>query len=293
MEFKYRIDRHSFDIYACGSCGMQMQHPLPREANAYYDEDYYTGQADFSYEDERLSEQYDAIVHRARLGMLRRYLARAYSGPQDRFLDVGCAFGAFVRSAAVSFTAAGLDVSAFAVRAGNQISRDRNLETELFEGDLLHLPKSNIGRRNFFEPESLTAITMVEVAEHLEKPRESFAAAFKLLKPGGILLIQTANFEGLQAMRQGADYNYYLPGHLHYFTATGLRRLLGSVGFTEFHEFMPVDFSLWAKWRKSWGKVPARRYVQVLVKMSYYHLKSKLKFDGRPATSSYVLYARK
>ncbi len=49
--------------------------------------------------------------------------------------------------------------------------------------------------------------------EHLSYPEKVFEKLGKILKPGGLLLIQTANFEGWQAINAGADYHYYLPGH--------------------------------------------------------------------------------
>ncbi|MBN8223172.1 MAG: class I SAM-dependent methyltransferase, partial [Spirochaetes bacterium] len=61
----------------------------------------------------------------------------------------------------------------------------------------------------------------------------------------------------------------------------------------EFQDFYPVDFSLWAKWRKAWGDIHRIGDMKRLWKMSLYHLKSKLRRNGKPLTSSYVLYARK
>jgi len=290
--FKYRIERHEFNVWICAACRSEFQHPLPKNADAYYDEGYYTGAAAFNYQDERKKEYYHNFVHRARLNSIRKFLNIA---PFDfaqgaRFLDVGCAFGAFARAAATAgFEAYGLDVSAYAVREGNKIPAGGN-PPKLFEGDLSHLPKRG---STVFSPGTFSAITLIEVAEHLKTPRADFVAAFRLLRPGGVLVIQTANFEGLQAARSGSEYHYYLPGHLIYYTATGLKRLLGEIGFREFKEFFPVDFSLWAKWRKAWGNVSKVSDLVRFWRMSAYHWKSKWRRGGRPLTSSYVLYAKK
>lgn len=298
--FKYRIERHAFDVWWCRACGSEFQNPMPKEANAFYTEGYYTGDAAFSYQDERKKEHYHNFVHRARLSSIKRFLnmstgATKYthaSGVRQKLLDVGCAFGAFVRAAtAAGFEAYGLDVSRFAVAEGNKIAECGVERVRLFQGDLLRLPNKGLAKEVFAQ-NSFSVITLVEVAEHLEKPSRSFEAAFNLLKPGGVLVIQTANFEGWQA-RTGENYHYYLPGHLVYYTASGLRTLLERIGFREFHEFFPVDFSLWAKWRKAWGDVHRPRDLLRLVRMSFYHAKSKLKWRGSPLTSSYVLYARK
>lgn len=289
--FKYRIERHAFDVWQCNNCYSEFQYPLPPSANSYYDEGYYTGAAAFSYQDERKKEYYHNFVHRARLKSIQKF-CRIANGNAAKFLDVGCAFGAFVRAAAHHGEAFGLDVSAYAVKEGNKIRSEVNPPAQLFQGDLAHLPRSAHARK-IFAPASFTAITLVEVAEHLQSPRTAFMAAYKLLQPGGVLVIQTANFEGWQAVKGGADYHYYLPGHLVYYTASGLKRLLSDIGFREFKEFFPVDFSLWTKWRKAWGDVHRARDLTRLWKMSFYHLKSKFKWRVRPLTSSYVLYARK
>ena len=304
-DFKYTIVRHGFDVWLCAGCKSEFRHPLPRKADAYYDEGYYTGTAAFNYQDERKQEYYHNFVHRARLNNIRRFLSTRNSmasgntvagitsaSPRPKFLDVGCAFGAFVRAAAHDFDAAGLDVSDFAVREGNKICATTGSSAKLYQGDLTHLPKERTAR-DFFAPGTISAITLIEVAEHLQAPRPALTQAYRLLRPGGVLVIQTANFEGLQAVQGGSAYHYYLPGHLVYYTATGLRQMLAEIGVTEFREFCPVDFSLWAKWRKAWGDVRKFSDLKRFWNMSIYHLKSKLRRGGRPLTSSYALYARK
>ncbi|WP_157210337.1 class I SAM-dependent methyltransferase [Turneriella parva] len=298
---KYRIKRHGFDVFACADCHSEFQHPFPQNADAYYDEGYYTGTSAFNYQDERKQEYYHNFVHHARIKTIKRFCnggnspvtrINASVAQRPKLLDVGCAFGTFVRAAAKSFEATGLDVSGFAVDEGNKINAAQNNPARLWQGDLTHLPRSKVARETF-SPGSFAAITLIEVAEHLSVPRESFAEAYRLLAPGGVLVIQTANFEGWQAVRGGADYHYYLPGHLVYYTATGLKTLLAQIGFREFREFYPVDFSLCAKWRKAWGDIKTFSDLGRYWKMSLYHLKSKMRWRGRPLTSSYVLYARK
>lgn len=307
VAFKYRIERHNFDVWLCKSCGSEFQHPMPKAADAYYDEGYYTGTAAFTYQDERQQEFYHSFVHRARLRTIRHLLRPRNSGvasghttvagitsasQRPKFLDVGCAFGALVRAAAHDFDAAGLDVSAFAVSEGNKVCAATGSAAKLYRGDLTHLPTEKSARQ-FFARSSIAAITLIEVAEHLPTPRTALEQAYLLLKPGGVLVIQTANFEGLQAVHGGKNYHYYLPGHLVYYTATGLKAMLAQIGFTQFKEFFPVDFSLWAKWRKAWGDVRRFSDLKRLWNMSLYHVKSKIRRGGRPLTSSYVLYAIK
>ncbi|MCX7633305.1 MAG: class I SAM-dependent methyltransferase [Turneriella sp.] len=285
---QYFIARYGFSVYACAECGSLCQYPLPRNPAQFYDEDYYTGKAHYSYQDERQKEHYHNFVHHARLATIRRFVPNL----PFKFLDVGCAFGAFVRAAACYGEAYGIDISPFAVREGNRLCKAAGVQARLFQGELTKLPRTALARR-VFQPESFAVITLIEVAEHLPNPPAAFRSAFRLLVPGGLLVVQTANFEGWQAIRAGADYHYFLPGHLVYYTARGLKQLLKEIGFREFYEFFPTDFPLWAKWRKAWGDVHQFSDLARYFQMSLYHLRSKLRWRGHPLTSSYVLYAKK
>jgi len=285
--FKYRIERHAFDVWVCLSCASEFQYPLPKNADTFYGEGYYTGTSAFNYQDERQKEHYHNFVHTARLKTIQKFLGVLH----PKILDVGCAFGAFARAAVrEGFEAYGIDVSAFAVKEGNKISAYEQSSAKLFEGSLTKLPARE---KRIFARKSFSVITLVEVAEHLGSPRAAFKTAYELLHEEGILLVQTANFEGWQATNAGSNYHYYLPGHLVYYTAMGLKQMLSGIGFREFEEFFPVDFSLYAKWRKAWGNVSKLRDMLCYPKMTYYHLLSKFKKKGKPLTSSYVLYARK
>ena len=284
--FKYHTNPFSLSIYECKACHSQFQYPTPRNADQFYTQGYYEGSKTFSYQDERRDEHFQNFVHRARLKTIRRYVA------DGKFLDVGCAFGAFSRAAAQNFEAYGLDVSRYAVSEGNTICKQFKSGVRLFQGDLCHLPQKNPAKQ-IFRKGSFAVIALIEVAEHLKNPRDDFKSAYELLKANGLLIIQTANFEGLQAIKAGRHYHYYLPGHLVYFTATGLKNLLKEIGFTRFIEHTPTDFSLTAKWRKARAQYHYFWNIRRFIKMSWYHCISKFKWKGRPLTSSYVLYAFK
>ncbi len=281
------IDRFepAFDIWICSHCGSRFRNPVPHNPNEYYEEEYYSGKAEFSYIDER--EQYRGFKH-VYCSRLATISAHALSG---KFLDVGCSFGGLVYCASSRFESYGLDVSTHAIEKGIEwiaAFPPKKFPARLYRGSLEDLPVEQP-----FEEGSFSVITMIEVAEHLANPRSVFAEAARLLKPGGLLVVQTANFIGLQAEQQGLNYHYFLPGHLVYYTNTGLKQLLSQSGFSSFREYFPVDFSLWAKLRKY---AHGRNLLSVLsgiFRITWYHLKSKIRKNGKPLTSSYVLYAYK
>ena len=171
-----------------------------------------------------------------------------------------------------------MDISPFAV----EWSRKRGLD--VFQGEL---------RPGNLPPASVDVLTMIEVIEHLPAPREVFATLQEILRPGGLVLIQTANFAGRQAVSGGADYHYYLPGHLHYYSTITMRRFLNEFGFTDVTFFRPVDFGLLPKLQKSRGDFKSARDYLRWARISWYHLKGKIALGDFALTSSMVALARR
>ena len=288
----FQQNSYSFRVRRCVECDILFQEKINDSHRHLYQEAYY--QADtkdiqnkknesYSYYDERSIGQAAASVWKARVKNIRKYIK------QGNFLDVGCAFGGLLSEASRHFQAVGIDISDYAVQEGNKWCKRENKNIYgIFQADLLQLPQDKIFTKNNFQ-----VITMVEVAEHLSQPRRSLEAAYQLLSPGGLLLIQTANFEGWQAKKAGVNYHYFLPGHLIYYTATSLKKTLQEIGFRNFFEFMPADFSVLPKLVKSRASFKKITDYLKWLPIIWYHFKSKLSYKGFPLTSSYVLYAFK
>ena len=85
------------------------------------------------------------------------------------------------------------------------------------------------------------AATMLDVIEHLKNPSETVAEAFRVLKPGGILLVFTPNHDSLIFLISHWLYRLslgkfplerlYPVVHVHYFTPRALSYLLRKSGF--------------------------------------------------------------
>lgn len=288
IRFYGKVERFnpSFEIYQCEECDSLTQKPSGINVNDFYGQKYYEGRQEYSYLDERKSIKYHNYVWNARLKKIKRYAPEGGS-----FLDVGCSFGGFVEAAKKYFPSYGLDISKFAVDSGNALyakSKEKIQQPKLFYGSLTDLPNSDI-----FSENSFSAISLIEVAEHLADPAEHFLSAYRLLKKNGLLVIQTANFYGWQAANGGLDYHYFLPGHLTYFNSDSLKRLLQSIGFSSFREFIPVEFGVIPKLAKSRGSFNKITDYLKWLRIVKYHYLSKIKWRGRPLTSSYVLYAFK
>ncbi|MCR9144290.1 MAG: class I SAM-dependent methyltransferase [bacterium] len=272
--FLYTIDRFEqpFDILRCPDCKLQMQAAIPADASDLYDEGYYTGRSEYSYRDERRQRRFDRYVLDARL----RTIAKYRPAPAD-FVDVGAAFGGFVEAAAdAGYRARGLDVSEYA--AADARSRDLDVRAGELEPGV-------------FETQSVDVLTMIEVFEHLTEPRRAMQALRECMRPGGLVIVQTANYRGAQARNAGSDYHYYLPGHFYYYSSDNLRRLFAEFGFSRVKIFRPVDFGLLAKLKKSRGGFTRPRDYLRWLRIAWYHWKGMLHFGEYALTSSMVMYA--
>jgi len=277
IEPRYEIERcgSEFSVHACSECRFMFRNPVPtlREIRKWYGEGYYTGAAEYSYCDERRIEPFARFVWDKRIQLLRKQTGGG------NLLDVGCSFGGFMKAASACFIPHGIEISGYAGRYAKGIFREA-----VHIGTLEDHP---------FPPSYFSAITMIEVIEHLPDPLSSLAECYKLLRPGGVLLVQTANMDGLQARIQGPRYAYFMPGHCSYFSRRNLLMALTKCGFRKVKFFHPVEFGLIPKLRKSRGGFKSWSDYRHWIRIAAYHAVSKIHIGDFAATSSLSLYAFK
>jgi 2-polyprenyl-3-methyl-5-hydroxy-6-metoxy-1,4-benzoquinol methylase len=274
---RYHIRRYipSFTIDRCDSCGFMFMNP--RLTNAVsgdiYDENYYSGKAEYSYYDERQAEKDARHVWDKRVKVIHRYINTG------NILDVGSSFGGFLRSAAKYYRPHGIEISGYA----GSYSKSATGFT-IHAGTLEDHP---------FGEGYFSAITMIELLEHLSDPAGALRECYRLLSDGGLLLVQTANMDGIQAKIRGDNYAYFMPGHLSYFTRKNLLMVLRQCGFKKIKVFYPVEFGLLPKLLKSKHTFTSPWDYRRWLRIAAYHLISKIHFRNFAATSSMVIYAFK
>ncbi len=207
----------------CKDCSLVYENPRFSEtelAEFYSKESYFVqqdsrcpavGYRDYSLQcTPALQTEYFGIVERL-----------ASSGP-GRYLDIGCGTGGVVRVARErGWDAVGQEISSWA--AGEA----RKGGIPVVEGDL---------RAIRFPSGHFDAVSMFDVLEHLPSPREVLGEVERIIKPGGVLVIETPNIDGFFARhvyRQKSD--LVKPrAHICLYNERSARRLLAARTFSKY-----------------------------------------------------------
>jgi len=226
--FVSRLYADEVPVVRCRACGLLYQSPRPEEADlaGMYDEKYYTGKGagagDYTYADERALEPEVRLKAAARLARIETFVK------PGRVVEPGCSFGTFLDEARRrGWDPVGVDVSEYAAKHCREVLKIPVHHTTFAEAPL--------------EPASARLIHMSEVIEHLAHPREAIRKAARVLEPGGLLVIGTANADSLARRLRGARWGYYMPGHVVFFSAATLSRLLREEGFGVLRVFRGDD----------------------------------------------------
>ena len=161
-----------------------------------------------------------------RQNVARQRLARIASLLQKpareiHVVDIGCSRGQFVAAAiAAGYRAEGVEPApriAEAARAAGVPVRTGLLEDQHFADN------------------SFDALTLFEVIEHLRTPLPLLAECRRILKPGGILLVSTANAESWTAAAMGAHWDYFDMerdgGHISFYNPRSMAKVAANAGF--------------------------------------------------------------
>jgi 2-polyprenyl-3-methyl-5-hydroxy-6-metoxy-1,4-benzoquinol methylase len=147
----------------------------------------------------------------------RRFLKQI---DQVKYLDVGCATGTHVHIfTELGLDACGVDPSEQPILLGQQAGR------KLFQGTLdeVHFPS-----------ESFDLISSYEVIEHIPNPVEFLTEISRVLKPGGVLILGTGNFDSwTRRLRHGRwDFFSLLEhgGHICFYSPKTFKKIAPMMG---------------------------------------------------------------
>lgn len=188
-------------------CGFLPTEALPDDFATLYSAEYFAGQRECGYagylrDQPLLDRNFDRRL--AWIESLRK---------RGRLLEVGCAYGLFLRRARER----GWDVTGVELAADCAEIAAANASAPVLTGDLLEVDL----------PGRFDVIVMIDVIEHMRDPAACIARCSDLLVEGGLLVIETGDLESRWARWLGRRWHFVdPPQHLFYFNASSLRRLL-------------------------------------------------------------------
>ena len=178
-------------------------------------------------DDERLRIAYDTRTQ----ALYRSYIRRAEnekSTQSKKMLDVGCASGAFLYVAkSLGWDVTGLEIG----EASSEYARNKGINVinaSIFDDSI------NI------EAATYDVVVFLEVIEHLEHPKRALEMIYSWLKPGGVLILSTPNFNSL--FRRIHKTKWWVINceeeHIMFFTPESLSAYIKAVGFKVTHRII-------------------------------------------------------
>lgn len=199
-----------YDLMKCGACGTSFCHPLPADEDLarFYSASYY---------------DFDPDRERGKGMAFARHLSRI--APTGRFLDVGCATGFFIDGIRnhSRWAVSGIDLGESAVRhARDTLGLDVRLG-ELQESD--------------FDDRSFDYIHVNNVLEHVRDPVALLRACRRLITGTGRMHLSVPNGANdvltlVAYHRQEEMPAFSHKGHIYFFPAGALLRMIADAGFT-------------------------------------------------------------
>lgn len=195
-----------FQVVRCCGCDLVYINPRPttQSIGQYYPPDY-------SYHEAGPSGRIRQLYYR----MFRR-LSLA---PGARVLDVGCGGGGYLLYLRDrGYAVAGVEPNReLAARLGREYGLD------IRPGELLEAR---------WPDASFDAVMFWWVLEHSHDPMANLREAYRILKPGGVIIVALQNFASLSRLLFGADWHHIdIPTHLYQFEPHTLRKALETAGF--------------------------------------------------------------
>jgi SAM-dependent methyltransferase len=156
---------------------------------------------------------------------------------KGRALDLGCAYGIFLRLLDDrGLETHGIDISEHAVGEAQKYTRAKLTVTDIEEG----IP---------YPDDYFRLVSAFDIIEHIRSPEGLLGEANRVLEKGGCLALTTPNTGSVMKLLQGRRWHGFTdPTHIHFFSRASLGFLLGATGYqvcwmtTPFHP-LPLPLS--------------------------------------------------
>lgn len=223
-EFKTVFKIKEFNVLRCLSCDTLCRDIIldKQESKDLYDKDYFCNeQKDYFFENIKLRE--DAFSRKFSL-------INSIYPKKGRLLDLGCATGLFLKKTiSGGWDAQGVEFSDFAARHAREEGK-MNVQS----GDLLDM---------HFPSKHFDVVTVWDMIDHSEYPKETVEEVYRILKPGGIIAMETFMEDGVIFLLANFIYKATFGivkypcskghplHHSHYFSRETFQYLLEKSGF--------------------------------------------------------------
>jgi SAM-dependent methyltransferase len=230
-----------FRVVQCVVCGLRYTHPRPTVAaiGTFYPE---------QYRPHRVGRRGQRQRWWRCLPLLRKQPCQEHRvlpwQGQGRLLDFGCGGGRFLQAMQrAGWQVTGVDASAAAVQTVRQ-----ELGLPVVQGSLPHAGLTD---------GSFDVVTMNHSLEHVHQPVDVLRAAWRLLAPGGKVVVAVPNMDSLAFRWFGRSwFALDLPRHLTHFTPDTLRRMLEHAGFCP----GPVEWIGHSAWLRASASLAGRQH---------------------------------
>jgi len=142
----------------------------------------------------------------------------------NRFLDIGC-FKGFLMKAANQI---GWEVY------GTELSEKAAVFAREYSGGTVKVG-SLLDEK--YKSDYFDVASMVDVIEHFDDPGEYLEEVYRILRKGGMLYIETPNFNSIPRKLLGKNWSIIFPWHMYYFTPKTLKYVLRKAGFGNINIF--------------------------------------------------------
>lgn len=209
---EYKFINKEFVLSLCKSCRLIFTNPQP--PSTLYTE-INKGKYDSKEEEKSYLGISKQIYKRA-----EKYVERVQKHKKNgKYLDIGCSYGIYLQAAKkAGFETYGVEVASKAVRYANT-----RLGLKVKQGTI---EETRFASNNF------DVITLYDVLEHIPNMKKFLKEVNKILKFGGLLVIQCPNIESFAFKMLGQDWNWLLvPNHLWHFSLQSMVQVLEDNGF--------------------------------------------------------------
>jgi spore maturation protein CgeB len=208
----------------CTDCCLVLLNPCPTEGylSRFYNDVYFSAEHRKSM---GWSPQIDVVKpenfyrYQKRMDFVEKYVPEELSYPRGRLLDVGCSTGGFLVEASLRYwEVTGIEISEKAANVGR-------------EKYGLKVVTGVLGDTSF-DSGCFDVVSAWDVIEHVASPEGFMANVQRVLKPGGLFILNTPNVNSADAMHAGVNWRHLdAPLHPVLYDYMTIRFLLKKYGF--------------------------------------------------------------